>query len=348
MKDQGDNRKDFWLNHEMPRRGLFKLLSLAGGMVAAWTVLGKAGGAESGDAEGKRAPGPGLGAPGAGASDFCGNAGARSFLRYEEARPEQMRVMLKESPVAYIPFGALEWHGEHGPLGLDGLKAHCLCEAAASRTGGVVFPAVYWGAFDTVRFPFTFNFSQSGMQELVRESLVQIDDWGFRFIMLLTGHYPPSFQKLLREECRLHNKTGKTLAMGAPEQVFATDIKYLGDHAGMWETSIMMAMHPELIDLSRMPKGLSAPERYKQYGVMGEDPAEKASPELGRMAIAHIADKLAKLVEETLQQGNDDAIEKAYADYEKALTIPAEIKAMDLHNLDDMVRYGIIWAREKP
>ena len=115
-----------------------------------------------------------------------------NFIRYEESRPEAMRAMIKESPVAYVPFGSLEWHGEHAPLGVDGLKAHALCEAAAERTGGVVFPTIYWGAFDTMPFPFTFHFKKSGIRNLARETLKQLAGWNFKAIVLLTGHYPAS------------------------------------------------------------------------------------------------------------------------------------------------------------
>jgi creatinine amidohydrolase len=85
------------------------------------------------------------------------------FIFYEVSRPAHLREMLARSPVAYVPFGALEWHGEHGPLGLDGLKAHHLCARTAERTGGVVFPPVWWGAFDTMPFPFTFHFPRPAL-----------------------------------------------------------------------------------------------------------------------------------------------------------------------------------------
>jgi creatinine amidohydrolase len=225
-----------------------------------------------------------------------------------------------------------------------------LCEAAAERTGGVVFPAVFWGAFDTMPFPFTFHFRKEGIRSLVREMLPQLEKWGFMVIVLLTGHYPPSQVKLLRKECRRFNKKGKALALGAPEQVFATDIKYYGDHAGMWETSMMMAIRPELVDLSAMPKGLSTMERLDKYGVMGRDPAEKAGAELGRKAIDHITENLADAVKRALEDGDDRAFEEAYFRYDKALSIFSTNifrlarEALDVRSLGELIRYGV-WIR---
>lgn len=40
------------------------------------------------------------------------------YIRLEKSRPSQIREMLEESPAAYVPVGALEWHAEHNPLGL--------------------------------------------------------------------------------------------------------------------------------------------------------------------------------------------------------------------------------------
>jgi creatinine amidohydrolase/Fe(II)-dependent formamide hydrolase-like protein len=39
----------------------------------------------------------------------------------------------------YVPFGLIEWHGRHLPLGNDALKAHGILVKAAERAGGVVY-----------------------------------------------------------------------------------------------------------------------------------------------------------------------------------------------------------------
>ena len=270
-----------------------------------------------------------------------------NFIRYEESRPEAMRAMIKESPVAYVPFGSLEWHGEHAPLGVDGLKAHALCEAAAERTGGVVFRTIYWGAFDTMPFPFTFHFKKSGIRYLARETLKQLGRWNFKAIVLLTGHYPASQVRLLRKECRRFNRAGGALALGVPEQAFAFDLDYYGDHAGMWETSFMMAIRPELVDLSAMPAGLPTLERLAKFGVMGQDPVSKASAEQGRQAIEHITQRLATVLKTAMDEKCDRAFEEVYRHYDKSLSVLSrgivEVarKALDVRSIGEFVRYEI-------
>ena len=295
--------------------------------------------------------------------------------------------MIEKSPVAYVPLGSLEWHGEHAPLGLDGLKAHALCEAAAERTGGVVFPTVYWGAFDTVPFPFTFHFKRKGIRNLARAILKQLAGWNFKAIVLLTGHYPPAQIRLLRKECRRFNKRARAarppaerplgrsalrrcrlpvttvftnmllrtieqapsdaLAIGIAEPALATDIEYYGDHAGMWETSLMMAIRPELVDLSAMPANLPTLERLAKFCVMGQDPISKATAEKGGRAIEHIAQRLAAVLERALDEHSDRAFEEVYKAYDKSVSIfsPGIVQvartALDVHSLGELLRYEL-------
>jgi creatinine amidohydrolase/Fe(II)-dependent formamide hydrolase-like protein len=45
-----------------------------------------------------------------------------------------------------VPFGLIEWHGRHLPLGNDAIKAHAILVKCAERFGGVVYPPVYFHA----------------------------------------------------------------------------------------------------------------------------------------------------------------------------------------------------------
>lgn len=69
-------------------------------------------------------------------------------VKYEEMFPEELGIILKEYPVAYVPFGSLEWHGKHLPYGNDALKAHGILIRTAQKYGGVVVPPTYWGHMD--------------------------------------------------------------------------------------------------------------------------------------------------------------------------------------------------------
>jgi creatinine amidohydrolase len=272
-----------------------------------------------------------------------------AYGRFEECTAAQLEELIARSPLAYLPLGALEWHGEHGPLGLDGIKAHHICERTAERTGGVVFPPLFWGAFDTMPFPFTFHFEKERLEPLLRALLVQLADWGFEVIVLLTGHYPPTQIKMLRKLCRSFNRQGRVLSLGVPEMVFATDIDYYGDHAGMWESSMMLAIQPEWVDLSAMPSGLPVMERLVRYGTMGQDPTARADAERGRAAIDHVVAGLSEAVDRVVAEGNDAAFDAAYATYARAIRVLSPRvfhlirEALDVHSLADLLRY-LLWT----
>jgi creatinine amidohydrolase len=266
-------------------------------------------------------------------------------IRFEESAPEEVAVLIERSPIAYVPLGALEWHGEHGPLGLDGIKAHHICERAAQRTGGVVFPTIFWGAFDTMPFPFTFHFERAHLKSLLHPLLTQLSVWGFQVIVLLTGHYPPTQIKMLKDACRSFNGQGSAISLGTPEMGFATDIEYFGDHAGMWESSLMLAIQPEWVDLSAMPRGLSVMERLTRYGTMGKDPTSRANAEKGRAAIDHIVTGLSSAVRRVMTESSDDAFEAVYDTYARAVRVlsPRVLylirEALDVHSIGDLARY---------
>ena len=66
--------------------------------------------------------------------------------RYYELRPAELEAIRAKAPAIYLPWGALEWHGPHLPLGLDGVAAEAVASGAIRRTGGVLMPTTWWPA----------------------------------------------------------------------------------------------------------------------------------------------------------------------------------------------------------
>lgn len=269
-------------------------------------------------------------------------------IQYELARPSQIREVMEVAPVAWVPFGALEWHGEHNPLGLDGLKAHALVRMAAQRAGGVVFPPVFWGAKDTMKFPFTFSFPPSLIHTQTRIMLRQLYDMGFRVVVMLTGHYPPSQIKMLRRAALKFNREHEdAFALGIPEMALATDVGYYGDHAAMWETSIMMAISPELVDLDALPQGLSFLDQCRKHGVAGVDPHKGASAEKGQEVIEHIVGKLSDTVTEVLEKSSVKPFENIYREYgrgmKRVFNLKKGMEVLGVSSVIEMVRM-MLWT----
>ena len=268
----------------------------------------------------------------------------KRMIRYLEATPLDMQEMLRENPIAYVPFGALEWHGEHNVLGLDGLKAVEICERAAKITGGVVFPCVHWGAFDPLtNFPYTFTFPRRPLYNMTRSMVEQLHAMGFRIVILLAGHYPPTQIKQLRKIAEKYSqKYPDFFVLGIPEYFLVPDLDYLGEHAAMCETSCMLAIDPGYVHLERIPENLNFAERAIRHGIFGKDPRNHASRELGTRLLDEIVRRLSDAILQVNATKSHAPFSRIYADFEKTFR-----KTFNFYSMDKIyANQGISGARD--
>jgi creatinine amidohydrolase/Fe(II)-dependent formamide hydrolase-like protein len=79
------------------------------------------------------------------------------------------------------------------------------------------------------------------------------------------------------------------------------------DHAGHWETSLMMYFRPELVDMKEIEgEDLESEESRREAGICGRDPRKHASRGLGEKIARRIADRIGQRAGEllaTLKEG---------------------------------------------
>ena len=228
-------------------------------------------------------------------------------VQYELMRPNELERLVEECPVAWIPVGTLEWHGRHLPVGLDALKAHALCVRAAEQAGGVVLPPDYFSILGMM-FPWTFKYPLRVVARSVFTTLRTLHKQGFRTMFLITGHYPLEQVVLLMGIAEAFMTLHRAAVVGLPEFAMAGDIGYFGDHAAQWETSLMMELMPKLVDKKQLRQlsGLRGWSLFRE-GIQGVNPADEASPELGREAANLIVNNFAELAER-LRENPDPAV----------------------------------------
>jgi creatinine amidohydrolase len=187
--------------------------------------------------------------------------------RLDELDPAALAARLEAKASLVLGLGTIEWHGLHLPLGLDLLKAHALAERTAERAGAVLAPPAWWAA-GGVPQPCTLRLSPSVTDPVLSAVLDAFAGMGFRAICLLNGHYG------------LENSP--PCACAAVACAGAT-----GDHAGVFETALLMPDRPDLVHLD---------VEGDLQGVIGEDPRGAATRELGEhgleLASARAADTL--------------------------------------------------------
>jgi creatinine amidohydrolase len=213
-------------------------------------------------------------------------------VHYLHLRPDEFLKRIAQRSVAYLPLGTLEWHGPHNPLGGDALLSTELFERAATRFGGIVFPPLFLGPDAIVERDegmlngMDYLYRRDGVPEqqlpgscywvpdgvfliLVEAVIVQAKRAGFKCVVA-DGH-GPSRGAFNSHAVGWEGRFGIKL-IGANHNVDG-EWRSQRDHAARNETSLMMAAHPDLVDMST----ISSDRDVWPVGVGGEDPRDSSA-----------------------------------------------------------------------
>jgi creatinine amidohydrolase len=241
-------------------------------------------------------------------------------VQYELLRPSEVKALQEQCPIVYVPVGSLEWHGVQNPLGTDGLKAHAICCEAALRYGGVVLPTLYlgilgdsrgWGPEGWSGFTVTAN-DQASMEETIYRTARGLVANGWKVLVGVTGHdVEPQRDAIhdgIQRACRESDATGFGIMEGENWHG-GTSMQYRMDHAGAWETSVMLYAYGERVSLEELRAQMEAAGRTgvqtmqmkEAEGIGGWNPLEYASAELGGQIVAFCAERIGKKAIAVLQ-----------------------------------------------
>jgi creatinine amidohydrolase len=229
-------------------------------------------------------------------------------VEYRCLLPHEFAERFDRMPLAYVPVGSLEWHGEHLCLGNDGVKIEELCKLAALSGGGIVLPCVYLGIMgmtgwaerycEKIGNQGIFSVEPRMLRWILTAQLRNLDALGFKGAIVITGHYPEEQVDLVRQVVAEFEPERALHTFGTTDRDLARSLGHNGDHAAKWETSILMALRPELVDLSRLPAWAAE----KPEGVYGDDPRTAASPELGSQVVEAMVAELCAMGRQLVEQ----------------------------------------------
>ena len=246
------------------------------------------------------------------------------MVLWNRMRAEELRASAQADAIVILPVASTEQHGPHLATGVDDVLCSEICRRAAERLHGrgvpaVVAPTLWAGlAEHHVAFGGSFTLTLATYQAILRDRCRSIVRAGFRRIILVNGH-GGNMSALNAMSAELTRDVEAPIAIATywmlAEEAFGAvleDQRALM-HACEGETSMIMALRPEMVDRSRLAEAfgpqttragsvLNQPlHRWRSFkeltptGVFGD--ARRASPEKGERLLEAAADALAARLE---------------------------------------------------
>ncbi len=220
-------------------------------------------------------------------------------IRAQNLTYTKLRQLDTNRAVCFQPVSALEVHGPHLPLGMDFYMARWMAEETGRRFASdrpdwtvVQLPALPLGT-DELPLAGSMSTSQRTLYNALRAHGRSLARAGYKYVVVTNGHGGPRHAAALEAACRavtrkhgiqmfapstavLHSIiTGRRFAAveASLGRALSEDEKASlvgGEHAGGWETSFMLAQHPELVEAEYSQLARNGPPPLRPVAAAGE------------------------------------------------------------------------------
>jgi creatinine amidohydrolase len=177
-------------------------------------------------------------------------------VHWEElTAPDFAQAISRSGGTCLLPFGIIEKHGPHLPLGTDLLDVRFATLHAAEQEYAPVFPEYYFGQiFEAKHQPGTVAYSARLQLELLQETTDEMARNGCKKVIIVNGHGGNEYLLPYFAQTQLdtpHDYVVYVLGLvetppGGPPKKTSMDM-----HAGESETSKMMISRPDLVHMDR-------------------------------------------------------------------------------------------------
>ena len=255
-------------------------------------------------------------------------------VMWKELTAEALRAKAAADAIVVLPVASMEQHGPHLPVGVDTILCERVCRAGAEQVAGdvpvVVAPTLWCGmAEHHMTFGGTFTFDIPTYRAVLLAFLRSIERHGFNRVLIVNGHggniaalnaFLPDFVR----ETRLRVSAATYFELMRTDIAPLLEDQTTVQHACEVETSLMMAIAPDLVRRDRMAEAFSDPDarnrfrtvpaRFRSFkkitasGVLGD--ARRASRAKGEKLLETLAGGLADLLRSGKLDGPTTATEK--------------------------------------
>jgi creatinine amidohydrolase len=234
----------------------------------------------------------------------------RESMLLEEMTMQDFEKGLEHTQTVVIPVGSLEAHGSHLPLATDTLEAYALAKRVAERISVFVAPPVSYGVLRSTRdHPGSVGISPGTLRSIIYDIAYSLHRQGCRRFLILSGHAGSTHVAALKEvaEVLLDRLDGIAVAvlsiLDLTPAAVSSWIETKNDaHAGEVETSVMMCIHPNLVqgtskaEFPVFPDPIMVRNRRKYWpGAVWGDPA-RAQEEKGQKLIDVGVEKICDVI----------------------------------------------------
>ncbi|TFH00028.1 creatininase family protein [Candidatus Thorarchaeota archaeon] len=234
---------------------------------------------------------------------------------WSEFSHSSIQQAAEKTQVVVMVTGALEAHGTHLPLATDAILPMYLAEKVAEKTNAFVLPSIPFGdSWDFNNFSGTISIDPHVLSQFYTSVMKGVFKHRFRYLVVLNGHggNVPS----LKMAAKSATETGNCVVIivnwwrDLAESVRKIVEETPGGHAAEDETSELMHVRPDLVDMSKAVSHrvvskfdiISGSYRDELLpSAMYGDP-RKATPEKGRLIMDQAEEELIELINE-LERG---------------------------------------------
>ncbi len=170
----------------------------------------------------------------------------------EAMDPEIRRSIKKGSKRAIVPIGSIEQHGSHLPLATDAIIAEEIAKRVSTLVDAFVLPCVSYGVSSEHKPLFNVSIRNETFAALVSDICVSLAENGINRIVLLNTHYGND---------AILASVAQTVVDKVPKGTLIYSLSYwlvlkneIG-HADANETSLMLAIRPDLVNMKKAKGG---------------------------------------------------------------------------------------------
>ncbi|QSO49310.1 creatininase family protein [Alicyclobacillus mengziensis] len=177
---------------------------------------------------------------------------------------QDVELYLKTKDTIILPVGSTEQHGLHLPLGTDSYVAIQLAEEAGRRTDTIVASPLWYGwTPHHMGYTGTASLKAETLTQVVVDLCESFIYHGFKKIIVVNGHREANLPPLKIAASKVRNSTGAYVAIVDPFYIGDTVAREIRTsepggigHADELETSHMLYLKPELVDMSKSVKNI--------------------------------------------------------------------------------------------